>query len=71
LPDYFRVDLSAIYKFQLSRVIKAELGASVWNMFNKDNIINRYYTLDAESNIIEIDNQSLRFTPNLSFRVNF
>ncbi|MDY2587534.1 TonB-dependent receptor plug domain-containing protein [Winogradskyella aquimaris] len=71
LPDYFRVDLSAIYKFQLSRVIKAELGASVWNMFNNDNIINRYYTLDTESNIIEIDNQSLRFTPNLSFRVNF
>ncbi|GAB4161859.1 MAG: TonB-dependent receptor [Winogradskyella sp.] len=71
LPDYFRVDLSAIYKFQLSKAIKAELGASVWNMFNQENIVNRYYTLDSEDNIVEIDNQSLRFTPNLSFRANF
>ncbi len=71
LPDYFRADLSAIYKFQISKGINAEAGASVWNMFNQNNIINRYYTLDTDNNIVEIDNKSLKFTPNLSFRVNF
>lgn len=71
LDDYFRADLSAIYKFQLSKGIKAEAGASIWNMFNQNNILNRYYTLDSDDNIAEINNQSLKFTPNLSFRVNF
>lgn len=71
LSDYFRADLSAIYKFQISKGINAEAGASVWNMFNQNNIINRYYTLDTDNNIVEIDNKSLKFTPNLSFRVNF
>lgn len=71
LSDYFRADLSAIYKFQISKGINAEAGASVWNMFNQNNIINRYYTLDTDNNIVKIDNKSLKFTPNLSFRVNF
>ncbi|MTE27902.1 TonB-dependent receptor domain-containing protein [Winogradskyella ouciana] len=71
LPDYFRADISAIYKFELMKGVKTEIGASVWNMFNQTNIINRYYTFDADDAIIEIDNRSLKFTPNLSFRVNF
>jgi hypothetical protein len=71
LGDYFRADLSAIYKFQVSKGIKAEIGASVWNMFNQTNIINRYYTLDSDNDIVEIDNRSLKFTPNLSARFNF
>lgn len=71
LPDYFRTDISATYKFNLSENTKAEIGGSVWNMFNQTNIINRYYTFDGDDNIIEIDNRSLKFTPNLSFRVNF
>ena len=71
LPDYFRTDLSAIYNFKLSKGIDAELGASVWNIFNQTNIINRYYTFDTEDNIIKIDNRSLKFIPNFSFRLNF
>lgn len=71
LPDYFRADISAIYKFELMKGVKTEIGASVWNMFNQTNIINRYYTFDADDAIIEIDNRSLKFTPNLSFRANF
>ena len=71
LPDYFRADISAIYKFEFMKGVKTEIGASVWNMFNQTNIINRYYTFDADDAIIEIDNRSLKFTPNLSFRANF
>lgn len=71
LPDYFRTDISATYNFNLSKNTKAEIGASVWNIFNQTNTINRYYTLSAEDEIIEINNRSLKFTPNLSFRINF
>ena len=71
LPDYFRTDVSAIYKFNISKDVKAEAGASIWNIFDRSNIINRFYTFDADDNIVEVDNRSLRFTPNFSFRVNF
>lgn len=71
LSDYFRTDMSAIYKFQASKGIQAEIGASIWNIFNQTNIINRYYTLNTEGDITQIDNRSLKLTPNLSFRLNF
>jgi len=71
LDDYFRTDISAIYNFKFSEGVKAEVGASVWNIFNQTNIINRYYTLNSDNTVIEINNRSLKFTPNLSFRLNF
>ncbi|BAO74718.1 TonB-dependent receptor domain-containing protein [Winogradskyella sp. PG-2] len=71
LNDYFRADISAIYNFKFSKKIKAEVGASIWNIFNQKNFINRYYTFDSDDSIIEIDNRSLKFTPNLSFRISF
>ncbi|MUU79482.1 TonB-dependent receptor domain-containing protein [Winogradskyella endarachnes] len=71
LPSYFRTDISAIYNFKLSKGIKANIGASVWNIFNQTNIINRYYSLDEDGSVIKIDNRSLKITPNFSFRLNF
>ena len=71
LPSYFRTDISAIYNFNISKGIKADIGASIWNIFNQTNIINRYYSLDSDDSIIKINNRSLKFTPNLSFRVSF
>ncbi len=71
LSDYFRTDISAIYNFKLSKGAKAEIGASIWNIFNQTNIINRYYTFDSDDSVVEINNRSLKFTPNLSFRINF
>lgn len=71
LDDYFRTDISAIYNFNLLKDTKAEIGASVWNIFNQTNIINRFYTLDSNDSVIEIDNRSLKFTPNLSLRITF
>ena len=71
LPAYFRTDISAIYNFSISKGVIADIGASVWNIFNQTNIINRYYSLDAEDSLIKIDNRSLKITPNFSFRINF
>ncbi|MGJ8549792.1 TonB-dependent receptor plug domain-containing protein [Winogradskyella wichelsiae] len=71
LNDYFRTDISAIYDFSISEGIDAELGASVWNLFNQSNTINRYYSKNSDGEVKEVNNQSLQLTPNLSFRINF
>ncbi|WP_299102614.1 TonB-dependent receptor [uncultured Winogradskyella sp.] len=71
LPAYIRTDISAIYNFKFSKGVKAEVGASIWNIFNQTNIINRYFSLNADDSITEINNRSLKLTPNISFRVKF
>jgi len=71
LTDYFRTDISATYNFKLSKGIDVEAGASIWNILNQTNIINRFYTTDSDDAIIEINNRSLKFTPNFSLRFNF
>ncbi|MFI1771721.1 TonB-dependent receptor plug domain-containing protein [Thalassobellus citreus] len=71
LNDYLRTDCSATYEFFISDTARATIGASVWNILNKKNIINTYYTLDDENTINNIEKQSLGITPNVSFRVLF
>lgn len=71
LGDYLRTDCSTTYAFNLSETTKATIGASVWNIFDKKNIINEYYTLDDDNNITKVENESLGITPNVSFRVYF
>jgi hypothetical protein len=70
LQDYFRVDVSALYDFKLSKTTKANLGISVWNLLDRENIINNFYRLSDDS-VTEINQRSLRITPNVTFRVNF
>lgn len=74
LNDYLRADCSATYAFNLTDNAKASIGASVWNLLNKKNIINEYYSLSSIDNqnvINKVENESLGITPNISFRVYF
>ena len=71
LDDYLRTDFSATYTFNLSENSNAIIGASIWNILNKKNIINTYYTLDDDNMVTKIENESLGITPNVSLRVNF
>jgi len=71
LDDYLRADCSATYDFNISKTAHATIGASVWNILNKKNIINTYYTLDNDNMVTKVENQSLGITPNVSIRVNF
>ncbi|HLT54004.1 MAG TPA: hypothetical protein VKZ97_08930, partial [Flavobacteriaceae bacterium] len=69
LPDYFRADISATYQFKLGNTT-AIAGASVWNVLDRENVINTYYTAqDDRAN--KVETYSLGLTPNVSFRVNF
>lgn len=71
LDDYLRADCSATYAFHISDNARATIGASVWNVLNKKNIINTYYTLDANNEINTVENESLGITPNVSLRIYF
>lgn len=71
LNDYLRVDCSATYEFNISDKTRATIGASVWNVTNKTNMINTYFTVDNEDVISQVENQSLGITPNISFRLQF
>ena len=71
LRDYLRADCSATYDFNISKKTHAVIGASVWNLSNKKNIINTYYTLDNQKMVTKVENQSLGITPNVSFRLQF
>ncbi|MCB0400160.1 MAG: TonB-dependent receptor [Winogradskyella sp.] len=70
LRDYLRVDISALYNFRLSSVTNANLGLSVWNLLNRENLINSFYRVNNDT-VTEVQQQSLGITPNLVFRVNF
>ncbi|MBL7559997.1 TonB-dependent receptor plug domain-containing protein [Olleya sp. YSTF-M6] len=69
LDDYIRADLSSTYQFKLGQN-KAEFGASIWNILNKENILNTYYTIN-NNEISKIENVSLGLTQNVSFRIWF
>ncbi|PWL38071.1 TonB-dependent receptor [Flagellimonas aquimarina] len=71
LPEYLRVDASAIYTFNINQRIKATTGVSLLNMTNRKNSLNKYYRVTEDNQIETVESISLGITPNVSFRVNF
>ena len=71
LEDYMRFDVSAKYQFPISKRVLGTLGFSLWNIFNKQNIINRYYQLDVNGQLETIQQYALGFTPNFLIRISF
>lgn len=69
--DYLRFDLSAMYRFKWGKSTKAQIGLAVWNLLDRDNTINAFYTLDPSAGAREVQQSSLGLTPNASFRINF
>ncbi|WGK63654.1 TonB-dependent receptor plug domain-containing protein [Croceiramulus getboli] len=71
LPDYFKVDFSANYTYDLDNDKKLYAGISVWNLTSNENIINEYYRVDSNDNISLIRRTGLGFTPNAVLRFSF
>ncbi len=71
LSAYMRLDVSAIYNFNMSKKIKAQTGISVLNLLDQKNIINNKYVIDDTNSVQEIKEFSLGITPNFTFRVFF
>lgn len=70
LSDYMRFDISGQYSFNMGKKVKAHVGVSVWNLLNRENVINNYYRR-SNTGINEIKQYSLAITPNATFRVIF
>lgn len=70
LQDYLRVDISAVYDIKLWENTKADLGLSVWNVLDKHNQINNFYSIN-NGNVSETLQSSLGITPNAVLRVHF
>ena len=71
ISDYLRTDFSFIYQFQMSKSSKGMIGTSVWNIFDRKNILNSYYIMNEDNSISQVENKSLGITPNMSFRIWF
>jgi outer membrane receptor for ferrienterochelin and colicin len=75
LPDYFRLDVSAEYLWQISEKVNAKINLAALNVLNTKNTLNLRYALsrDADGNTIvnQIRTFSIGLSPNLSFRVLF
>jgi hypothetical protein len=71
LKDYMRLDVSVIYKFEIRESLKSEIGASVWNLLNRQNSINNYYRPDDLGNVNQFSRFSLGTTANFVARVFF
>jgi hypothetical protein len=70
LDNYIRIDLSATYKFDISKKVKGYTGIALWNIFNKNNTINTYYSL-SDNGVENTEQTALGLTPNATFRINF
>ena len=71
LEEYLRVDISGLYDFSISRIFKAQVGISVWNLLDRENPINTYFVIDNLSQTEQITETSLGITPNAVLRIYF
>ncbi len=71
LNNYFRVDLSARWHFYYGDNIRSHAGISLWNVLNRENVLNRYYQINSAGQVAAVQLQGLAFTPNVFVRVDF
>ncbi|WP_299608242.1 TonB-dependent receptor [uncultured Aquimarina sp.] len=77
LNTYHRLDFSASYKFKLSKsdTWRSKIGFSLFNLYDKENTLNRTYNIRFDDNndflLQEVNTISAGITPNLSFRIDF
>ncbi len=71
IGNLFQVNFSASYRLQLSQKLNMQLGVSVLNIFNRQNIINRYYRINANEDIEVVNTYSIERTPNALIRLSF
>jgi len=71
LDDYARVDISANYQFRWGEHTKIKTGISLWNLLDRRNPINTFFSTNTEGGAERFDQSSLGITPNASIRVIF
>ncbi|MEL6867305.1 MAG: hypothetical protein AAFP19_22965 [Bacteroidota bacterium] len=73
LPVYQRLDVTAAYLFSgRQRQVDGELGLSIFNVFNRVNLLDRdFFLLTSGGNpqLGQLDRNMLPLTPNLYFQL--
>ncbi|MHA3788125.1 TonB-dependent receptor plug domain-containing protein [Flavobacterium hauense] len=69
---FFQVNFSASYVIKATEKSQLQLGISVQNIFNRRNIINRYFRINSDNNgIEEVNTYALERTPNALIKFSF
>jgi len=72
IENFFQINFSASYVIKATEKSQLQLGISVLNIFNRKNIINRYYRINSNTNTTEVVNTyALERTPNALIRFSF
>ena len=73
LDNFFRIAISGSYKFNISDALKSTIRIGFTTITDRKNTLDSYYIIanSSTNNVKIINNYSLPFTPNLSFRVHF
>jgi hypothetical protein len=75
LESFFRADLSFKYIVLDKQTYSLKANAAFQNIFNNNNLLDRYYVSqqigEDQFAINQIENRSLRFTPNFSLELSF
>lgn len=71
LKDYFRIDLSARWYFYVGSRFRSQAGFSLWNVFNRENVLSQYYQINTTNQAGAVQQLGLAFTPNVFIRAAF
>ena len=72
LKDYFQVNFSASKEWRLGATTRLQTSASILNLLNTRNSINRFYRVNTTDNTVEsVDTYSLEMTPNFNIKFSF
>ncbi|GAB4162358.1 MAG: TonB-dependent receptor [Winogradskyella sp.] len=71
LADYLRIDASALFKFKINSTFRSELGVSIWNISNRENLINNFYRINTNNEVDKFTRLSLGLTTNAVVRIYF
>lgn len=70
--DYVQFNISGSYYWNLGAKSRLQATASVLNILNRENVINRYYRVNTLANDIErVNTYAMERTPNCSLRLTF
>ena len=66
LPDYHRMDISAIYNFyDIDKVKKGSVALSLFNLYGRENVWYKNYEI-VDNSVSETDVNYFGFTPNIT-----
>ena len=72
LEDYFQMNLSGAYVFDIGKNSKLNFGFSIQNVLNNKTSINQHYRINNNTNVVEqVNTFSLERTPNAFLRYTF